>query len=183
MGDLGEVDIFASHDLPAQLPLAFLVLDKGKTPDFGEETMHPFHALHGPGFVLIEGTHKHFVEAQSIGAVIGNDVIGVDDISERLGHFLSVLAHDEAGGKVALKGFAGFNVAEVVENLVPEAGIEKVQHGVLFSADVEVDKAIAVTPVVFGFWAQEMLFVVGIAITQVIPARSGPLGHGVGLTL
>ena len=60
---------------------------------------------------------------------------------------------------------------------MPEAGIEQMQHGVLDSADIQVDGH----PVVFGFLAPGFFVIMWIAKAQVVPARTGPLRHGVGL--
>ena len=77
-------------------------------------------------------------------------------------------------------------MAEVVEDLVPEPGVEEMQYGVLGAADIQVDAAwlgIARHPVFVGLFADKALGICGIAETQVIPAGAGPLRHGVGLTL
>lgn len=134
----------------AELPVAFGVFGAGDAPDFGEEAVDAFNAFHSPGFVLIKGTHEHLVEAEGVSAVIFDDVIRVDDITEGFGHFLSVLAHDETGGEVFFERFLGLEVAEVVEDFVPEAGVEKMEDGVFFSADVEVDEGVVISPVAFG---------------------------------
>jgi hypothetical protein len=96
---------------------------------------------------------------------------------------LSVLAHDEAGGEVFFEGLRGFDVAEVIEDFVPEAGVEKVEDRVFFSADVEIDKAVVISPIAFGFGADEIFGVIRIAVAEVIPAGARPLGHGVGFAL
>src|SRR5579884_273331 len=56
------------------------------------------------------------------------------------------------------------------------------QHGVLGAAYVHVHATglAAAHPVAFGFLAYEPLVIMRIAETQVIPARAGPLRHGVG---
>ena len=76
-----------------------------------------------------------------------------------------------------LEGLDGGDVAEVMEHLVPESGIEQVEHGVFGSANVEVD----VSPIRVGLFGDEAFIIIGIAVTQVIPAGTRPLGHGVGL--
>ena len=71
-------------------------------------------------------------------------------------------------------------MAKVIENLVPEARVEKVQDGVLLTSDVEVDEGVVVAPVALGVRRDKMFGIPWITITQVIPARPGPLRHGVG---
>ena len=74
--------------------------------------------------------------------------------------------------------FGEGDVAAVVEDLVPEAGIEEVEHGVLRPADVEVDRH----PGSLDRRIDEAAFVARIEEPQVVPAGAGPLRHRVGLT-
>ena len=69
--------------------------------------------------------------------------------------------------------------ADVVEELVPEAGVEKVQRGVLHAAVIPVHRA----PVLLRLVRDRRLVVVRIHIAQEVPRRTRPLGHGVGLAL
>ena len=110
-----------------------------EAPDFGEEAGDAFDAFHGPRFDLLERSHEHFVEAQRVGAVFFDDFVGVDDVTEGFGHLLPVFAHDETLVDELFEGLVGAEVAEVVEDFVPEAGVEEMQDGVLGAADVEVD--------------------------------------------
>ena len=70
--------------------------------------------------VLLHDLGGGHVEAALVGVGVGGDVALVDQPAERL------LAGD---------------VAQVVQHLVPEAGVQQVQHGVLDTADVQVDAA------------------------------------------
>ena len=69
--------------------------------------------------------------------------------------------------------------ADVVEELVPEAGVEQVQRGVLHAAVVPVHRA----PVLLRLVRDRLMVVVRIHIAQEVPRRTRPLGHGVGLAL
>ena len=69
------------------------------------------------------------------------------------------------------------DVASVEEHLVPEAGVEQVQHGVLGPADVEVDGE----PLLFELRVDEGRRIFVVHEPQVVPARAGPLRHRVGL--
>ena len=65
------------------------------------------------------------------------------------------------------------DMAEVMENLVPEAGVEEMEHGVLGAADIEVHAAGFRTtrhPILISLLADEALGICGIAETQIIPA-------------
>ena len=79
-------------------PGAFLRLLHGQTPNASEKPIDAFNAFRAPGFRLFERTHEHFVEPQRIGAVVRDDVVGVDHIAAALRHFLIVRAEDESLG-------------------------------------------------------------------------------------
>ena len=80
-------------------------------------------------------------------------------------------------------------VPEVVQHLVPEAGIQQVQHGVLDAADVEVDAAGVIGPNVgarahpvrLDGRVDEHLVVRRVGVAQLVPARARPLRHHVGV--
>ena len=78
------------------------------------------------------------------------------------------------------------DVAQVVEHLVPEAGIEQVQHGVLHAADVQIDAADTSRcvghPVALHVRIHQDVVIGRVEVAQVVPARSGPLGHGAEFT-
>ena len=61
--------------------------------------------------------------------------------------------------------------------LCQKRAVEQVQHGMLRPADVEIDRQ----PVLRLCRIAERLVVVRIDVAQVVPARAGPLRHGVGL--
>jgi hypothetical protein len=114
---------------------------EGDAPDAGEEAGDALDALHLPWLHLFERAHEHFVEAQRVGTVFSNHVIGVHHVAAGLGHLLAVLAEDEALVDETLERLGRGDVAEIEEHLVPEAGVEQVEHGVLGAADVEIDHA------------------------------------------
>jgi hypothetical protein len=39
--------------------------------------------------LLLEVPHEHLVEPQDVGAMLGDDVVGIDDIAARLRHLLN----------------------------------------------------------------------------------------------
>ena len=82
--------------------------------------------------------------------------------------------------------------AQVKEHLVPEAGVEQVQHGVLDAADVQIHTTRIVFtvlvwaragPVALVFDIAEGLAIAGIDIAQLVPGRTRPLGHNVGIAV
>ena len=78
-------------------------------------------------------------------------------------------------------------MAEVEQHLVPEAGVQQVEHGVLDAADVEVDTArmarsLRPHPVLLDRCVDEPVLVGGVEVAQLVPARPGPLRHDVQIT-
>ena len=67
-------------------------------------------------------------------------VVGVHDVAATLRHLLVVLAENHALVDELLKRLGHADDAAVVEHLVPEARVEKVEHGVLGAADVQIDR-------------------------------------------
>ena len=72
---------------------------------------------------------------------------------------------------------------------MPEAGVEEVEDGVFGAADVQIHhcrllivdcRLLIARPVGLGFFGDEAVAVMRVAVAQVVPAGAGPLGHGVG---
>ena len=78
----------------------------------------------------------------------------------------------------ALVGFGCGDGSDVVEEDVPESGVEEVEDGVFGASDVEVGAA----PVLFFFYIYRGVGVFGVEVAEVIPAGACPLGHGVGFS-
>ena len=78
-------------------------------------------------------------------------------------------------------------MAQVVQHLVPEPGVQQVQHGVLDAADVQVDPArvarVAAGPIQYRSTSgsQNARVVGRVEVAQLVPARAGPLRHHVQL--
>jgi hypothetical protein len=68
--------------------------------------------------------------------VLLHNVVGVNDVSTALGHFLAVAAENHSLVHQLHEGLGVVHDADVVQHLVPEACVQQVQHGVLLSADV-----------------------------------------------
>ena len=193
------------------------ILVDNVAPHTLQEALHADDITGVPGATCFKRSHRHFVEAERIGAVLGVHIVGGDDVLQALAH-LSVLAgdffsvkevfavaiFDLVGGhglathvavrvgldvslvEQAMERFLGRHVAEVVENLVPEARIEKVQHGVLDAADVKVDTAgvagaFRAHPVTLDIFVDKSIRVGGVEVAQFVPTRARPLRHHVHL--
>ena len=122
----------------ALLELSLALLVHEQAPHAAQEAIDPFHALGVPGLHHLQRAHEHLVEPERIGAILDEDVVRVDDVAARLGHLLAVLAEDQALVDELEERLWRRDVAEVEQHLVPEAGVEQVQHGVLGAADVQI---------------------------------------------
>ena len=74
-------------------------------------------------------------------------------------------------------------MTKVVENLMPEARVEQVKNSMLLSANIEVNKTVFIAPVIFILGGDEVVRVIRITVTKVIPARASPLRHSIRLAL
>ena len=89
-----------------------------------------------PGLDRFQWAHEHLVEAEHVGPVRADNVIGVDDVAARLAHFLAVVPQDRPLVHHLRERLGVLHHPQIEEHLVPEARIEQVQHGVLGAADV-----------------------------------------------
>lgn len=78
-----------------------------------------------PGSVHVVGTDKHFVGAQSVGAIaVIDDVEGIDDVALAFAHFFAIRGVDIAIIKKVFDRFAERKVAHVGEEFAPKADIQ-----------------------------------------------------------
>ena len=78
-----------------------------------------------------------------------------------------------------LERFLRGNQPQIVENIMPESGIEKVEYGVLCPSDIEAYRH----PVLFFLRIYEPLAVVRIYKAEIVPAGACPLRHCISLPL
>ena len=76
------------------------------------------------------------------------------------------LAEDHALIDEALKGFRAGQIAPVKQHLVPEAGVEQMQHGMFSPADIEIDRQ----PVFHLLRVAKSTVVLRIKIAKIVPA-------------
>ena len=165
-----------------QFPFARLILLHDQPPDAREKTRDAFHAFHAPRLHLFERPHEHLVTTERVRAVDFDHVERIDHVAPALRHFAVVLAEDHPLVDQALERLGLRDVAEIEEHLVPEPRVEEMQHRVLDAADVEIDAArLARRPSSNAPASSptKRCVVLRIAEAQVIPARAGPLRHGV----
>ena len=139
-------------------------------------------ALNGvtvPGSSLFKIANEHLIQAHGVCTVLIHDLVRVDYIAAGLAHFLAVLTQDHTVGGTLLVRLLGRHHANVIQELVPEAGVQQMQGGVLHTAVVPVHRR----PVIQGFRRCQSVRIVGIHIAQEVPAGAGPLRHGIRLSL
>lgn len=110
-----------------------------QSPGAAEKPIDAFDAFGAPRLAVLQRAHEHFVEAEGVGAVFLQNVVGVDDVAAGFGHLLAVFAEDDALIDQFEKRFGGGDEAEIEEDFVPETGIQEMQDGVFGAADVEVN--------------------------------------------
>ena len=160
-----------------------LFVDK-ETPHPAEEAVHAFDALGVPRLGVLQRSHEHLIQPERVGTIFHQHVIWVDHVAAGFGHFLAVFTEDQALVDQLEEGLCSRNLSQVEQHLVPETGVQQMQHGVLGTAHVEVYSgrlAAGFHPVVLNLATHEALSILRIEVAQVIPARTRPLRHGVGL--
>ena len=177
-----------------------------EVPHAVEEALAALHRVVGPGRNLFEVADEHDIKAHGVRAVGLDHIVGIDDVAEGLRHLhrrtqcliavlgnesvllllrgdvadvVRVLAENHAVARALGIGLLRVHDADVVQELMPEAGVEQVERGVLHAAVVPVHGA----PVILRLVGDERLVVVRVHIAQEVPARPRPLRHGVGLAL
>ena len=138
----GEADLAQQFDatlrIRGQALLKFgltLFVDE-QAPHAPEKAVDPLHALGAPRLYHFQRPHEHLVEPEGVGPILDENIIRVDNVAARLGHFLAVLAENEPLVHQPEERFRARDMAQIEENLVPETGVEQMQHGVLRAADV-----------------------------------------------
>ena len=158
-----RADRFAVDENGLQVPItlneAAAALDAGVAPRCG----------------LLKVADEHFVETERICAELVYNVIRVDNVAAGLTHLLAVFTEDHAVACALCIRFCGRDLADVVEELMPETAVQQVQRGVLHAAVIPV----YLMPVVECFLGCKRFIVVRIHIAQEVPGGACPLRHGV----
>ena len=129
--------------------------------DLGQ--IHPLAGSHGEVAVLV------------LNGFIDTDPAAFGILIDRI----FSLAQDHALIDQPVERFGGVNQSAIEQDLVPESAVEEVQDGVFSTTDIEVNRH----PVLFQLGAERGGVVFRVHISEVIPARASPLGHGVGFPL
>ena len=100
----------------------------------------------------------------------GDILVGADDAIDEVGASLDHALVDEF-----LEGLFFATEADVMEELVPETGIDQVAGGVFGAADVEIH----VAPILVGLFGEILLVVVRVHVAEIIAGGAGESGHRV----
>ena len=123
--------------------------------------------------LLLHILRRNLDGLEAVRLALGADVVTVRVHERGVLH----LAEDHALRDQPLERLLRGHRADVVQHLVPESSVQEVQHRVLRAAHVEVHGH----PVLLQAAVHHRVLVLGVDETEVVPARPGPLGHGVGL--
>ena len=113
------------------------------------------------GFVFLAEVERH-------------ELVGADDTIDEIGPSLYHALVDEFP-----EGFVLAADADIEEELVPEAGIDKVAGSVFRPADVEID----VLPIFVGLFGDEGFVVLRVHVAQIVGTGACKAGHGAVLAL
>ena len=140
VGDLGDRLVRAPDEraVGGRLGRAALGDLEAQPPQAAEEAGHALDARVLPLDVVLGRAHVEDVEANRVGAVGGDHLVGRDDVALRLGHLRAEVV-DHPLREEAQERLAEAEQPQVVQHLHEEARVEQVQDGVLDAADVLVD--------------------------------------------
>ena len=180
-------------------------------PNAIQEVPYSIDSLHAPRLGRLQRPHEHFIEPQRIGSILFDDSLRIDHILQRLGHLgnnplkglsgLNMLGHslgilldqidrDQCTALVFkcvrkdhplidefLKRFGLRNISSIVQDLMPKPRIQQMKDRMFGSTDVKIDRH----PGGLLLPIDKSTGTSRTDESQVIPTRSCPLGHRVGL--
>ena len=141
-----------------------------------EEAADSRHPILLPVEVAVGRGGKKGVHAGGVGSIAGNHIVGRDHVALGLGH-LGAIADDHSLGKEAGHRLVIADQSQIAHDPGPEAGVDQVQDGVFYSADVLIDRK----PVVDLLPAEGSGRVVSIRVAVEIPGGVDKRVHGIGL--
>ena len=143
-----------------------------------EEPRDSLYTPRAPRLHCLQRPHEHFIEPHRIGPELVHDLVGIHDVAAGLRHLLVIFPKHNPLMHQFLERLRSTDRPDVVQNLVPKARIEQMQHGMFAAADIEIHRH----PVPFQCRIDELPLILRVDKSQVIPAGAGPLRHRVGFT-
>ncbi len=130
-----------------------------------QEPAAALHSLLRPSRAQLERADKHFVGPKRIRAELVYNIVRINDIAAGFAHLLAVLPENHAvGGALLIRLFRRYKPL-VIEEFVPETGIQKMQRRMLHAAVVPVNRQ----PVFQRLPAGKRLVVFRINVAEKIP--------------
>jgi hypothetical protein len=145
-------------------------------PDTGEEPPAPLQPCVRPLDLFLWRRDEHHVQAQRIGAVLLDHVVGIDHVPLGLRHDLAVL-EDHALGQQPRERLVQVRHAQIAEDPAEEPRINQVQDRVLDPAAVEINRS----PIGDLVRIERQLGVLRIAEPEEVPRGIDERVHRVGL--
>ena len=122
LGTLGERDVLGQVDA---IELRVHHEERvGVPPGVDEPGRHSAHEVDGDALLRLRRDPARQVPAQGVGADVVEDVVGVDDVADRLRHLLAVLVHDVGeADAVAVRDAVRHERRDGVQRVEPAAGL------------------------------------------------------------
>ena len=145
-----------------------------KAPDTAQETVAALHTLLIPVQIPFGGSGKKDKKPPCIGTIAFDNLIGSNNITQRLGHFGAILI-DHALSQEALERLLNFYQALIKKKFGEKTGIKQMQHGMLYTPDILVNRQ----PVINLLFTERSLLLARIRIAQIVPGRTKESIHGI----
>ena len=139
----------------------------------------PNDALLVPVGRLLERPHEQLPEPQRVGTVLVDHRVGRDHVALALGHLLAVAGPDHSLVAQDRERFLEVDQPGVEHHLGPHPRVQQMHHGVLGTADVEIDRQ----PVIRHRALERRAVVMWRGEAQKVPRRTGEAVERVGLAL
>ena len=99
-------------------------------------------------------------------------------VSRKVYKAVGVQAQNHSMAGALCVRFRSRHHTDIIQEFVPETGVQQVQCGMLHTAVIPVDRS----PVLKRFFAGKSLVIVRVHIPQEVPGRASPLRHSIGFT-
>ena len=150
-----------------------------QVPESLQETGNTVDSSVVPLGIQFRRSYKQLVHSEGIAAVILHQIVRGNHIALGLAHLDAVLSGDHSLVEQLGEGFVKVDGTDIIQELGIETGVQKVQHRMLYTADVHVYGKVFICL----FLGNQFFVVLVVDVAEEIPGRACPLGHCVGLPL
>lgn len=144
-----------------------------------QQTVASYYGFRIPRRHIAKICHTHFIHTERISSILTDNFIGIDDVSTRFTHFLSIWSEDETYISELKKWLITWYNTHIKEEFVPKSCIKEMKNSMLCTTNI----AINLSPIFHDRRIHDSFTICWIHIAEIVPARSRPLRHGVGLSL